>query len=82
MPERSEDGVNVRHWSAPLPMSCRWCGAPQANHGQRWIRGRSWHGWEQPTRAQIEARLRVRLRRLREEREASWLARQERFPGL
>lgn len=79
---RIPGGREVRHEVAPLPMSCRWCGCPQADHGQRWIRGRSWHGWAQPTTTQIEARLRVRLCRIREERERRWLGRQQPLRGL
>lgn len=53
--------TTVRHQTAPLPYSCRWCGVEQRGHGQLWVPGHGWHGWTEPTRAQIEARMRVRL---------------------
>lgn len=55
--------LRVRHEQAPMPYSCRWCGIPQREHGQRWVPGRGWHVWVEPTRRQIEARLLVRLAR-------------------
>lgn len=46
--------------SAPTPFGCRWCGTEQGGHGRRWIPGRGQHSWEQPTRAQILARMKAR----------------------
>lgn len=43
------------------PSACRWCGVEQRSHAQTWIAGRGWHGFEEPTREQIAARLRVKL---------------------
>jgi hypothetical protein len=43
--------------SAPTPFGCRWCGTEQGGHGHRWIPGKGLHGWEQPTQAQIKARM-------------------------
>ncbi len=51
----------VRHTTAPTPHGCRWCGIPQREHVQLWVPGRGWHGHEDPTRQQIEARMRARL---------------------
>ncbi|MEV1013891.1 MULTISPECIES: hypothetical protein [unclassified Micromonospora] len=51
----------LRHPSAPSPMGCRWCGVAKQEHPQLWVPGKSWHGWTEPTRAQIAARLRSRL---------------------
>lgn len=51
----------IRHATAPTPFGCRWCGTAQRGHGQRWVPGQRIHGWVEPTRQQIEARMRVRL---------------------
>jgi len=53
--------IRVRHESAPTPMGCRWCGTPKQDHVQLWVPGKSWHGWTEPTREQIEARMRARF---------------------
>lgn len=58
----------VRHETAPTPMGCRWCGAAKREHARRWVPSKGWHGWEQPTREQIEARMRVRLAARRDSR--------------
>jgi|SRR5881397_1938487 len=54
---------NVR-WSVGRtpPFGCRWCGVDQRSHpfGPTWIRGRGMHVWEQPTQAQIKARMLAR----------------------
>ncbi|MFI2632574.1 hypothetical protein ACH5A2_19580 [Streptomyces collinus] len=39
------------------PFGCRWCGTQQSHHGRSYMRGRGMHGWEQPTQAQIKARM-------------------------
>ncbi|MFB8772154.1 hypothetical protein [Streptomyces broussonetiae] len=44
----------------PTPFGCRWCGAEQRGHGRRSLRGQSPHTWEQPTQAQIKARMLAR----------------------
>ncbi|SCF41844.1 hypothetical protein GA0070563_1126 [Micromonospora carbonacea] len=53
----------VRHPTTPTPEGCRWCGTPQREHPQTWIPGHGWHGWTEPTRQQIAARMRARLTR-------------------
>ena len=55
--------THIKLSEAPLPMGCRWCGAEKQDHCQRWTKGASWHGWTHPTQAQINARLRVKLKR-------------------
>lgn len=57
--------TNVRHETAPMPFSCRWCGVGQREHVQLWVLGHGWHGWVEPTRAQVEARMRVKLTKSR-----------------
>ncbi|MFC9681336.1 hypothetical protein [Streptomyces sp. NPDC056948] len=44
----------------PIPFGCRWCGTQQGHHGRSYMRGRGMHGWEQPTQAQIKARMLAR----------------------
>lgn len=44
----------------PPPFGCRWCGTEPSHHGRRYLSGRGVHGWEQPTEAQILARMRAR----------------------
>ncbi|WP_062214725.1 hypothetical protein [Streptomyces sp. NBRC 109706] len=44
----------------PTPFGCRWCGTEQRGHGSRWVASAGMHQWEQPTRAQILARMRAR----------------------
>jgi hypothetical protein len=46
----------------PTPFGCRWCGINQRSHpfGPTWMRGRGMHQWEQPTQAQIKARMLAR----------------------
>lgn len=44
----------------PPPFGCRWCGTEHGGHGRRWIPGKGIHRWEQPTNAQILARMRAR----------------------
>ncbi len=57
--------LRVRHETPPLPMGCRWCGVDKRDHAQRWVPGRGFHGWVQPTTAQIEARLPFNIARQR-----------------
>lgn len=52
--------IRYPHGSAPTPFGCRWCGAEQRFHGCRNLRGRNSHRWEQPTQAQILARMLAR----------------------
>ncbi|MDG4792115.1 hypothetical protein O7626_40585 [Micromonospora sp. WMMD1102] len=54
--------IRVRHEQAPTPMGCRWCGVGQRDHGQRWVPGKDFHGYEPPTQKQINARLRVKYK--------------------
>ena len=42
------------------PFGCRWCGTLRSHHGRSYMRGRGMHGWEQPTQAQIKARMLAR----------------------
>jgi hypothetical protein len=42
------------------PFGCRWCGTQRSDHGRRYLSGRGMHGWEQPTQAQIKARMLAR----------------------
>lgn len=46
------------------PSACRWCRVPKPEHMQRWTPpsagGPGWHQWEQPTDAQILARMKGR----------------------
>ena len=58
----------IRHETAPMPMGCRWCGAEEREHVQRWVPSKGWHGWEQPTRKQINRRLWARLAKSRQAR--------------
>lgn len=57
--------AKVRHQVAPTPMACRWCGIPEREHAQSWVKGHGYHSWVQPTRKQINARLAVKLARRR-----------------
>ena len=50
--------------SAQAPSGCRWCGVEERVHGRRWLPGRGMHGWEQPTQAQVLARMTARRRAL------------------
>ncbi|MFC8267757.1 hypothetical protein ACFUIZ_18800 [Streptomyces cinereoruber] len=42
------------------PSACRWCGIEQRAHYQQWKPPVGWHRWEQPTQAQIKARMTAR----------------------
>ncbi|WP_181871270.1 hypothetical protein [Sphaerisporangium album] len=56
--------VRVR-WSAdapPLPLGCRWCGHAPYAHDSASLPHRRHHEWEQPTAAQMRARLSARRR--------------------
>lgn len=44
----------------PTPFGCRWCGDEHRHHGRQYLPGRGVHGWEQPTEAQVLARMRAR----------------------
>ncbi|MFF0790424.1 hypothetical protein [Streptomyces spiralis] len=48
------------HGTTPPPFSCRWCGIEQRSHGRRYLPRRGYHNWEQPTQAQIKARMLAR----------------------
>lgn len=60
------ESTGLRHgvvrWpvGATPPFGCRWCGTEHGHHGRSWIRGHGIHGWEQPTQAQIKARMLAR----------------------
>lgn len=41
----------------PVPSGCRWCGQEQRVHGRHWRPGKGLHWYEQPTPAQIKARM-------------------------
>jgi len=60
--------VYIRHEKAPSPMGCRWCGIVQRDHGWGWTPGAKLHNWAMPTKKQLNARLRIHLERLRNER--------------
>ncbi|MFB6398321.1 hypothetical protein [Polymorphospora lycopeni] len=55
--------AKVRHQVAPEPMACRWCGIPEREHAQSWVKGHGYHGYVAPDRKLIEARLRAKLGR-------------------
>ncbi|MFJ7998970.1 hypothetical protein ACIQ7D_17740 [Streptomyces sp. NPDC096310] len=52
--------MTVLRRSLPSPFGCRWCGIARRSHGRQWIASQGWHAWEQPTNAQILARMRAR----------------------
>jgi len=54
--------IRYRDGHPPIPSGCRWCGAGQSGHAQQWKPTHGWHTWEQPTQAQILARMRARRR--------------------
>ena len=54
------NGIRYRDGNPPIPSGCRWCGISERYHGQRWVPSHSWHKWEQPTPAQILARMKAR----------------------
>ncbi|MEU8202746.1 hypothetical protein [Streptosporangium sp. NPDC049046] len=56
--------IRVR-WHAdrpPMPLGCRWCGHPPYAHEATSLPHRARHHWEQPTPAQVHARMTVRRR--------------------
>ncbi|RCG29865.1 hypothetical protein DQ384_16965 [Sphaerisporangium album] len=56
--------IRIR-WGAeapPLPLGCRWCGHPPYAHDASSLPHRRHHQWEQPTPAQMRARLDARRR--------------------
>ncbi|MFF7949073.1 hypothetical protein [Streptomyces griseorubiginosus] len=52
--------VRWPHGTAPTPSGCRWCGREQYGHMQLFLPRRGFHQWEQPTQAQIKARMLAR----------------------
>lgn len=48
------------HGTFPTPYGCRWCGTEQRHHGLWFMPRRGLHRWEQPTQAQIKARMLAR----------------------
>ncbi|MEU8740537.1 hypothetical protein AB0K62_13530 [Streptomyces halstedii] len=52
--------IVIRHHVAPPPFGCRWCGEQAGHHGRSYVRSQGMHAWEQPTTAQILARMRAR----------------------
>lgn len=56
--------IRVR-WHAdqpPMPLGCRWCGHPPYAHEATSLPHRAHHHWEQPTPAQVHARMTARRR--------------------
>lgn len=56
--------IRVR-WHAeqpPMPLGCRWCGHPPYAHEGASLPHRPRHEWEQPTPAQVHARMSARRR--------------------
>jgi hypothetical protein len=56
--------IRIR-WHAeqpPTPLGCRWCGHPPYAHEAASLPHRAQHDWEQPTPAQVNARMAVRRR--------------------
>ncbi|MFF5212338.1 hypothetical protein [Streptosporangium sp. NPDC000396] len=45
-----------------MPFGCRWCGHPPYAHEAASLPHRAHHDWEQPTPAQVHARMAVRRR--------------------
>lgn len=43
----------------PSPNACRWCDIDKP-HGLQYLPGIGLHQWEQPTQAQIKARMKAR----------------------
>ncbi|MFI6800335.1 hypothetical protein [Streptosporangium canum] len=63
-PSRNLRTIRVR-WSAdqpPMPLGCRWCGHPPYAHEAASLPHRAHHDWQQPTSAQVHARMTVRRR--------------------
>lgn len=52
--------TRIRHNAPPVPSGCRYCGEEQGHHGRSWVRSVGMHGWEQPTREQVIARMKAR----------------------
>ncbi|MEU4830715.1 hypothetical protein [Streptosporangium sp. NPDC023615] len=46
----------------PMPLGCRWCGHPPYAHEAASLPHRAHHHWEQPTPAQVRARMAARRR--------------------
>ena len=64
---RRDAGTGMLHghvrWpngTAPTPSGCRWCGVERRHHGSRYLPGRGYHAWDQPTERQILARMKAR----------------------
>lgn len=55
------------------PNGCTHCGVEQREHMQRWKLPARWHVWEQPTQAQILARMQERRAQRQTRRELSAL---------
>ncbi|WP_343969077.1 hypothetical protein, partial [Streptosporangium amethystogenes] len=56
--------IRIR-WHAeqpPTPLGCRWCGHPPYAHDAASLPHRPTHLWEQPTPAQVRARMTARRR--------------------
>ncbi|GGL00824.1 hypothetical protein Sme01_40810 [Sphaerisporangium melleum] len=54
--------IRWRRDAPPLPLGCRWCGHPPYDHRAHTLPHRRHHQWEQPTAAQMRARLDARRR--------------------
>ncbi|GII87030.1 hypothetical protein Ssi03_50200 [Sphaerisporangium siamense] len=56
--------IRIRHRAdtPPKPLGCRWCGHPPYAHEAASLPHRRVHHWEQPTPAQVRARMASRRR--------------------
>jgi hypothetical protein len=52
--------VRWPHGTVPTPFGCRWCGREERSHACLFMPRRGYHNWEQPTEAQIKARMLAR----------------------
>lgn len=50
----------LRFRGIPAPGGCRWCGTLKEKHYHNYVASAGWHHWEQPTQAQILARMKAR----------------------
>lgn len=49
--------IRLRHRTSPPVGGCRWCGIYKTDHALRWVPGKKWHSFVEPTDAQRTARL-------------------------
>jgi hypothetical protein len=50
----------MRHRTIASPFACRWCGEERSHHGRSYVKSKGLHSWEQPTAAQVLARMLAR----------------------